>query len=384
MSHPSVAIIFINYGPYHIARIEYFSELYRGKLFPIELSKKEKLREWVARSGRVKILSVQEEPLEDSSDSKLCKSLIALLREINPAVLVIAGYSHSAMRAAARWGRKCGAVNIIMSDTQHQDRKRVWFKEKLKGWWVRRHFDAALVGGQRSACYLNWLGFPRDSIWGGYDVVDNEYFSRCAHEVRRDGVAYRLRLKLPERYFLYVGRFSPEKNLPRLLKAYKKYKDASGKDSWGMVLVGSGPQEDDLKRLASSLSLDDVLFTGYKQIDELPTYYALASCFVLPSVSETWGLVVNEAMACGLPILASNRCGCVPELVHAGINGYTFEPDSIDSMTYFMMRVSSGKVDLGEMGEASKRIIANYTPYSWARALADCIDVTLERRKMGR
>src|SRR5207247_9691952 len=137
--------------------------------------------------------------------------------------------------------------------------------------------------------------------------VDNGYFTGMAAVIRADPKWWRTRLWLPDRYFLYVGRCSSEKNLIRLLHAYRHYRKQHP-EGWQLVLVGDGPQRAELEDCARASGIRDILWCGFKQIDELPTYYALSGCFILPSTSEPWGLVVNEAMACGLPVLVSSRC----------------------------------------------------------------------------
>jgi glycosyltransferase involved in cell wall biosynthesis len=218
------------------------------------------------------------------------------------------------------------------------------------------------------------MDFPRDRIWTGYYVVDNQTFATGAASARRNPEGIRRRLGLPERYFLFVGRFAPVKNLPRLLEAYARYRASAGYHAWGMVLVGSGPQESMLRELAQNLP--EVVFAGFQQLDTLPTYFGLASSVVLPSISEPWGLVVNEAMAAGLPVLVSHRCGSVSELVRSGLNGYVCDPLNIDGMARLMSVLSSRAVDLDKMGDESRRIVALYTPETWAQTLADCIDQT--------
>ena len=95
-------------------------------------------------------------------------------------------------------------------------------------------------------------------------------------------------------------------------------------------------------------------------------------------MSEPWGLVVNEAMACGLPVLISDRCGCVPDLVFPGINGYIFNSLSVEGIAAAMLSMNSKSDQQWEkMRQASKRIIANYTPEIWAQALVDCIQFIL-------
>jgi len=375
-----VCVIFNNFGPYHISRIKSLNDLYEGEVFPIQLAPLEKLREWRVDNLPMQLLTVQDKPLEEALESQICDQLVILLNQLKPGAVVIAGYSEPAMRSAVIWGRKNKALTVLMSDSHYLDKSRIWLKEKIKGWWITKHFDAAFVSGSRASKYLEGLGFPRNFIWLGYDVVDNNYFIQKTIETTKVKEEICNKLGLPERYFLYVGRLSPEKNLIRLLDAYSLYRGKINKNPWGLVIVGSGSQEEELKNHADKIGLNDIVWPGFKQYHELPHYYALASCFILLSISEPWGLVVNEAMACGLPILVSERCGCVPDLVFPGINGYTFDPNSVDDMAFYMERISSEDVDIESMKEASVKIVSNYNPETWAKALTDCMQVTMSRK----
>jgi glycosyltransferase involved in cell wall biosynthesis len=109
---------------------------------------------------------------------------------------------------------------------------------------------------------------------------------------------------------------------------------------------------------------------GFKQYDELPAYYALASAFVLASVVEPWGLVVNEAMASGLPVLVSERCGCAASLVRAGENGYMFDPADTGAIGASMARMAhASDASRQEMGRASATIIEEFGPARFATGL---------------
>jgi len=110
---------------------------------------------------------------------------------------------------------------------------------------------------------------------------------------------------------IYVGRFSKEKNLLFLLSAYKKLNT----DDWGFILVGNGPQYQKLNDFINKNSICNVFLPGFKQKGEIPQYLAVSDVFILASISEPWGLVVNEAMAAGLPVLISKRCGCYSDLI---------------------------------------------------------------------
>jgi 1,2-diacylglycerol 3-alpha-glucosyltransferase len=338
----------------------------------------ERIREWQIHKADLGFDYVEAFPGEtvERIDSKaLAERVTRWLDDSDPQAVVIAGYYYPAMRAAARWAQRHGRASIFMGDSQWVDQRRIALREWAKGWWVRQHYDAAFVAGERTAAYLMRMGFPGERIWTGYDVVDNQAFAVGAAAACMEADSLRNVLGLPERYFLFVGRFAAEKNLPRLLEAYARYRQAAGRGAWSLVLVGSGPQE--LVLRAQAEELRDVVFVGFQQGDAVPAYYGLASCLVLPSVSETWGLVVNEAMAAGLPVLVSQRCGCVPELVRPGVNGYVCDPLDTDGMARFLGVMSSETADARRMSEASRQIVALYTPVTWAQNLADCIDRTL-------
>jgi len=340
----------------------------------------ERMREWKVRKqdlGFDYIEAVRGETVENIEPCVLAARVRQWLDDCDPQAVVITGYYYPAMRAAAQWARRHGRASIYMGDSQRVDRPRIAIREWLKGWWVRRHYDSAFVAGERAATYLTGMGFPRERIWTGYDVVDNHAIASGADSARADASELRTRLGLPERFFLFVGRFAEEKNLPRLLEAYSGYRQAAGSQAWGLVMVGRGPQDDLLQRQAQGI--DGVVFAGFQQSEQLPAYYGLASCLVLASVSETWGLVVNEAMAAGLPVLVSHRCGCVPELVRPGWNGYLCDPSDIAGLARSMAVVSSPAADIDAMGRASRRIVALYTPDTWAQGLGDCIERTLAR-----
>jgi glycosyltransferase involved in cell wall biosynthesis len=126
----------------------------------------------------------------------------------------------------------------------------------------------------------------------------------------------------------------------------------------------------DLERRRAELGLEASLgMPGFRQYDELPRYYGAAGAFVLASTTEQWGLVVNEAMAAGLPVLVSERCGCAPDLVEPGRNGYTFDPHDTQALARLMLEVASDACDRAGMGAASRAIVARWGPDRFAAGL---------------
>jgi glycosyltransferase involved in cell wall biosynthesis len=190
----------------------------------------------------------------------------------------------------------------------------------------------------------------------------------------------RAKLGLPENYFLASSRFVEKKNLPQLLIAFAAYKQSVQVNTWPLVLLGDGPLRAQLEDQIRQLNLTHyVILPGFKQYQELPAYYGLARAFVHASTSEQWGLVVNEAMASGLPVLVSARCGCALDLVVNGRNGFTFDPGNVEEISQLMLRISGGGCDLVSMGMASREIIADWSPEKFAAGLTRAVDAALSQ-----
>jgi 1,2-diacylglycerol 3-alpha-glucosyltransferase len=369
------AIIFSNYGPYHLARAKALVEARGLRPVFIQLAKSIGSHPWrpAELCTELSLKTLSELPFERCAYLELSRSLWQALDEIDPAVVVTTSFRPFIMLSAARWARSRNRRTVLFFETTPWDRRRRAFVEVVKRWTLKRYYHAAFAGGQVHRDYLKQLGMPTHRIWQPYDVVDNDYFAVNAALVRADRGRWRKTLGLPDHYFLYVGRFSPEKNLLRLLEAYGLYR-ASCSAGWSLVLVGDGPQRCELERFVSRNGLEGVSFKRFAHIEELPAYYALAGCFVLPSTVDPWGLVVNEAMACGLPVIVSKLCGCVPELVHEGKNGFHCNPHETGAIAMLLGRMAALETDsLQHMGEISRKIVSEFTPGIWANNLALCI-----------
>ena len=297
--------------------------------------------------------------------TELARALWTKLNELRPSVVLVPGIYTLPGLAAAVWAKIHGRCSVLMSETTRRDYPRTWWKEIPKRFLLALLFDYGFAGGKPHARYLRQLGFANDRIAERYDVVDNDFFQRAAASARRN-LNRRDALQLPAKYFVFVGRLSPEKNVLGLLKAFSGYCKRGG--TWSLVVVGDGPERASLEAAVLALGLQArVRFAGFKATEQVVPYYAFASCFVLPSAREPWGLVVNEAMACGLPVLVSSHCGCAEDLVHHGINGYSFDPVSDDFEDCLL---SIGALDdsaLHAMGDASARIVSDFSPEHWAK-----------------
>jgi glycosyltransferase involved in cell wall biosynthesis len=344
----------------------------------VEVSSSQNRYPWKGyQSGEeVRHFCLFDRPFEEISPAAMSAAVLSCLERLGPRAVFTPGYNAPYMRDAARWARARGRAAVLCSDSWMGDHKRSWPREQAKRWLIPRLYDGVFVSGEMAAAYAASLGFCPSRIWRGLDVVDNDYFATGAQAARADS-GLRQRLGLSENYILCVSRMISEKNLHVLIEAFADYRKRGG--PFGLVIVGDGPLKAELERQIAARGLADVVqLWPWATYDQLPPLYALARCLVLPSCSETWGLVVNEAMACDLPVLVSDKCGCGPDLCRRGVNGFVFDHRNPVELSDAMTRMSDGSMDLAAMGQASRGIIANWTPRAWALSLADCVN-TLDR-----
>jgi glycosyltransferase involved in cell wall biosynthesis len=358
-------------GPYHHARLR--AAAARLPVVGLELSTVDSVNAWAALEGAEGFTKVTAFPGEDADRvpvRRLWVRLGGLLDELRPSAVAVHGWATRSALALMHLAIERRVPLVMMSESTTDDAARRWPVEVMKRQIVCK-CAAALVGGRPQAAYLVALGMEPSRVFPGYDVVDNAHF---AHGV----ATCRCMLELPRPFFLASARFVEKKNLLRLLEAFAYYRDDAGGAAWHLVILGDGPLRSALEALRARLGLGDyVLMPGFKQYAELPAWYGLASAFVHASTVEQWGLVVNEAMAAGLPVLVSDRCGCACDLVRDGVNGFAFDPYDIAGLAALMQRLAHGYVDREAMGRASRAIIADWGPECFAQALAAASETAL-------
>ncbi len=375
----NICLLWHRFGPYHYARFRATSK--QGPVLGVEFSGSDSTYAWKkinpSRLDRVITLF----PGRDSQTippDEIDRKVSSVLTAQKPSAVFIPGWSDKTALAALRWCLTRAVPAVVMSPSQEADAPRNWWKEWIKRRVVRL-FSGGLAGGSPQKRYLESLGIPKDRILTGYNVIDNAHFEKGARRAGTKTGKYRKLLGLPEKYFICSTRFVPKKNLDRLIRAYSRYLQAGLKKEWSLVLLGDGALRPKLETLIQQQGLKGkVLLPGFKQYDELPHYYALAQVLVLPSVSEQWGLVVNEAMACGLPVLVSNRCGCAEDLVENGENGFTFDPFDLNSMTEALVKITRLESLLPRMGSRSRQIIRAWSPNRFSKQVWTLTGIAVE------
>lgn len=314
------------------------------------------LRSWRRRLGKYNIL--------------LDWGLESALRHASPDVIICGGYSYLASWQALWWARRHRIpFEVWVESTTRDLRRKHTLVESLKVKFMNR-CNAFVVPGKSAAEYVKSLGAPGDRIYVAPDAVDTDFFARRREAVCEHAASELQALKLPPRFFLFAGRLIPEKGVFDLLDAYCAL-SAKCKSSVGLVFVGDGVARPELERRASRISPGSVHFAGFAQREELARYYALAEVLVFPTHSDTWGLVVNEAMACSLPIICSSAAGCAEDLVSDGWNGRLVPPRDVARLAVAMEEVASDAKLRAEMAQRSRLRVEQYSPRICAAGLAE-------------
>ena len=373
----TIAILFTNYGPYHLARVKAFQHLVKKddcQVIGIEITRDGVDYQWQTdvENSDLKIYAILGNLKPDEVSRNITvKKTFDLLSHINPDVIVIAGYARLSMLSALFWSLWYRKPSITLSDSKEDDEPRIWWKEGIKSFLVNK-YSSALVAGNKHKKYLVKLGFPEDGIFMGYDVVDNSVFH--PDKIKQ------LPSPIHKPYFLSINRFVAKKNLLLLITAYAHYHQKVGDKAWDLVLCGDGELRPQIEGLIKQYQLENhVYLPGFLQQGEMLPYFAHAQAFIHASITEQWGLVVNEAMAAGLPVIVSNRCGCFEDLVMEGINGFGFNPENQAELTNLMLKMSSEDIDLEAMGKASLSHIQKYSPDYFAQGLKSAIDFAINK-----
>lgn len=367
----SLAVIWIDWYAYHVARLRALVE-YASAADDVQglefVGGSGVHKGMVFRTGEREGLPIHTllpgAGWSEAKQKHIASLVWAKLDQLDPQVVLVPGYYTAPALAAAVWAKRRHRKAILMTETTRGDHPRTWWKEAAKGRLIRSLFDAAIAGGKRHQAYLRELQFPASRIGRCYDVVDNEFFRKGAQRLRMTQTAATFRL--PERYFLYVGRLAPEKNLPALIRGFEKARRAGSNCS--LVFVGDGALRGTLEQQVRDARLESsVIFAGLKATAEILPYYSFAHALVLPSYREPWGLVVNEAMAAGLPVLVSRSCGCVDDLVEHESNGLVFAADREEELAAALLRAGQwSPVERASMGRHSDQLIMQYSLQHWA------------------
>ncbi len=284
--------------------------------------------------------------------------------------LHLAGWGHPLLKAALRLGRTAGLRISMESDTQPPFSEPA-LKRWLKSAFYPRMFravDCFLPGGSRQKRYLQQFGIPDSKIRIAQMTVDVDRITAMAAEIRnhRNSIRGELCVGDAETLFVYVGRLEPWKGIKLLLEAFESLELADAR----LMVVGDGS----CRPLVEKAAAEDtrIRFIGRRNFEGVVEAFAISDIAVIPSSFEPWGLVVNEALAAGTAVIASDRVGSVDDLVIHGTTGITFPFDDGDTLAALMFQLGRDAVLRGRLVKEGQRLISVWNLASAADIMFDC------------
>lgn len=282
--------------------------------------------------------------------------------DYDPDLVFVSGWLDKGYMSICRMLKSRGKAPIVVAgmDTQWVGNLRQRIAIYASPYILKRSIDIMWVSGERQWQFANRLGYRGVSVWDGYYSADWPLFSRAYMEKQRDATNRK-------KSFLFVGRYVYSKGIDLLAKAYRKYAETV-EDPWDLVTAGSGPD----KQGMDQLGIRDV---GFTKPQWLPLLMKESDCLILPSRYEPWGVVIHEATACGLPVIASDACGASVHLLRDGWNGYLVEQGKDEYLVNAMLKIhNKTNNQLVTMSKNSYELSKQYTPHRWASQIYDCIN----------
>lgn len=319
-------ILFVEITSYNLARIWNVYEQTKGYSFTYVYASKS------VTGHETEIPMAENTVVLEGNDREKIAQLHDILKATDYEMMVINGYVGTVNMWLIEYARRKHIPYAIETDTPlHIPQNPI--KRLVKELYLKRIFRGkayGFPGGTRQKEVFKHYGMDPSRIHIMPMTVDTEKFSDVAKAQSKDFYKEKHGFS-GKKVILYAGRFVDVKNIPSLLSAAAKLRKRHA--DFVLCLIGKGPLCDDIKILADQLGIADITWVEpYKLMPELAEYYSLADTFVLPSSFEPWGLVVNEALACKVPVIAANQVGCVDDLIQRGHNGDVYETGDVDAL----------------------------------------------------
>ena len=344
----TVAFVWENFGPLHVDRCEAVAR--RGyDVVGIEFASRSNTYDWVPTTTSFeKITLFENRSLTGIGELTLFRNLLPASVRARARHIFLCHYINPSVFFSAVALRALGRRVYTMIDSKFDDMPRNIWLEMLK-YQLLLPYQGCLVAGTRSRDYVRFLGMRPERLVPGYDTV--------AVSRMREGLESVGSPSFGSRHFTIIARLIETKNLKMALDAYGRYVSETA-NPHRLVVCGSGHLEAELKAQVGSLSLQSlVTFTGFVQTAEVSKVLASTLALILSSVGETFGQVVLEAVAAGVPVLVSEPCGARDELVRTGVNGFVFEQDNPQGLALFMAMLSNDQKLWARMVDAAARFV---------------------------
>lgn len=301
------------------------------------------------------------------------------LADARPDAVLVLGWNQLGLLQAWLAARTLGVPVVVRGDSNAK-RGRVWWKRALHRLLLSQA-HAFLAVGESNREFYRQGRVPADRVFGAPHFVDNAYFSGRAALL--DRTVARTSLAVPAESFcvLFAGKFEAKKRPRDLFLAVAKLPVGLGKRVH-VLMVGAGALGPELRELATDLAID-VSWAGFLNQSEIPRAYRAADVLVLPSDhGETWGLVVNEAMACGVPAIVSDSVGCANDLVRHGTTGMVFPTGDVVALANAIEAFVGDAYLLAALGGNARQLVtSDYSIETSTTALLQALDRVVDRNR---
>jgi glycosyltransferase involved in cell wall biosynthesis len=266
------------------------------------------------------------------------KGLGKIIEELKPKALLITGYNHPLYRSAFYQGWKSKIPILFRAETNDFAFKRNWLKSWLRDQilsFLYKQCSSLMYIGKNSKTHFQRLGVPKEKLIFSPYCVDTKPFKLGKEESEKLRAATRHQLNITQKkkVLIFSGKLSYRKGVDLILPAVKSLPSESQKEIV-ILFLGDGELKEEIKQQAEKLNLSQVHFLGFQNQNKLSNYYHCADMLLLPSrYSETWGLVVNEALHHGLPCVVSDAVGCAVDLITTNQTGSVFTTNSISGFS---------------------------------------------------
>jgi L-malate glycosyltransferase len=371
----SVILIWGHFAPYHIDRCEALARYLdpRYRVIGLEIASASDTYAWDKSADHVSYEKYTLFPnmrYENTTFPARFFRILVFCWRMRANHIFISTFAPAEFFLTALSLRFLGCRVYAMTESKFDDKQRFPLRELIKT-ISYSPYHGVLVGGMRSKSYMHFMRFHNKDIFLGYDTVSIDRVRTLADSPPAPaGVSH------SKRHFTIISRLVPKKNIAMAIAAYDKYKLLAGVSARGLHICGSGELEDHLKIDIAERGLSGVRFHGFLPATGVASILATSLALILPSTEEQWGLVVNEAVAMGVPILCSDNVGARDSLVRTGVNGFVFEPDNAEGLAYLMHRLATDEVEWRRFAEASCRIAAEGDVNRFAEGVARAIGTT--------
>jgi glycosyltransferase involved in cell wall biosynthesis len=307
------------------------------------------------------------------------------LRTGNYDVLWLHGYAHHAHLRAFLAAKRHGLKVFLRGDTHERSSSHHHssLSAAVKRVLMRRlfqHVDGFLAIGTANRDYYLSHGVAPEKVFMMPLAVDNSRFQVAAAESEKIRIQASLGLDADRPVVLFASKLQPRKRPRDLWEAYASLSPNGVDEPWPyLIFVGGGSERAELEATVALTGWKSVRFVGFQNQTSLPSYYAAADVFVLPSEREPWGLVINEAMNAGTAIIVSDQVGAAPDLVHEGVNGYVVPVGDVQGLAARLRHITSNPALARSMGANSLARISEWNfeadVVGLAQAIAKCVAV---------